>query len=377
MGRYGGGSPNKRVALLALHRLVIKPVLGTARYLEALTGGRYGEAVPYVARQDEIGVMAKAIEALRQTSIEKIRLEAEAVEVRKRSDEARKVREKERAAEALRLHMANESITGLNADLNRTVAMLQQAQDENLRKGKLAQLGQLTATVAHEIRNPLGAVKTAAFLIERKTRDKSLGLEGPMQRINNGIARCDKIITELLDFTRTKALTVSPQSLDDWVQSVIEEERRSLPAQVSIILSLRAGSEPVQFDPSRMRRVLINLLSNAAEAMVGKGGKHDTVATPDPTVTVATRRINGNLEICITDNGPGISPENLAMIREPLFTTKSFGVGLGLPAIENILEQHGGGLVIESVLGQGASMTAWIPVRCGDAVAETASQMVA
>jgi NO-binding membrane sensor protein with MHYT domain/signal transduction histidine kinase len=349
-------------AIQTLRRLVIAPVLDTAEYLQVLSAGNYQRPAPFSGRQDEIGLMAKAIETLRLGSVEKQRLEFEAIESRRINDQARAQRAKERAAETMRLNLANESINSLNKDLNDTIVKLQLAQDDNLRKGRLAQLGQLTATVAHEIRNPLGAIKTAAYLVERKTKDKDLGIEPPMQRIRNGIQRCDNIITELLDFTRIKTLTLTSQSTDEWINTLIDEEKRTFPSSVTIVRKLDAGAEPMQFDTSRLRRVLINLLSNAAEAMVGKGGEPTEPLTYKPTITVASGVHNGNLEISVTDNGPGISEENLTKIREPLFTTKSFGIGLGLPAVENILEQHGGGLRIESQLGKGATMTAWFPI---------------
>ncbi len=88
----------------------------------------------------------------------------------------------------------------------------------------MEQLGQLTATVAHELRNPLGAVRTSAFLLERKLKDKGLGIEAQLERINNGIVRCDNIITQLLDFSRTKQLQCQPGDLDDWLTGIVEEE---------------------------------------------------------------------------------------------------------------------------------------------------------
>lgn len=356
-------------ALTALRSMVVKPVLATAAHLENMTKGDLSAELTFARRSDEVGTMAKAIEQLRQASIDKLRLEKEAVE-------ARRQRERERAAEAMHLRMANESITELNADLNHSIVQLKDAQSEIVRKGKLAQLGQLTATVAHEIRNPLGAVKTAAYLIERKTKDKNLGMEAQMQRINNGIQRCDKIITELLDFTRTKAIEATAQSVDGWVAAMVEEERRSIPAEVAIVTNYGTGEQPALFDAARMRRVMVNLLSNASEAMVGKAGDVNVTAVANPVITVTTRVAGGNVEIVVADNGPGISPENIAKIREPLFTTKSFGVGLGIPAIENILEQHGGGLRIESTMGEGARMTAWFPLK-REALAAGAEKRVA
>ena len=112
-----------------------------------------------------------------------------------------------------------------------------------------------------------------------------------------------------------------------------------------------------------MGRVFINLFSNAAEAMVGKGNAKVAVVTENPAIHVSTKAVNGNIEITVKDNGPGIGEENIRKILEPLFTTKSFGVGLGLPAVEKILEHHGGGLKIASKVGEGASFTAWFPIE--------------
>ncbi len=99
----------------------------------------------------------------------------------------------------------NDDVTKLNVELAANMKKLSEAQSEIVRKGKLAQLGQLTATVAHEIRNPLSAVSTAAFLLTRKTAGKSIGIEPQLARINNGIQRCDNIISQLLDFARSSA----------------------------------------------------------------------------------------------------------------------------------------------------------------------------
>jgi signal transduction histidine kinase len=267
--------------------------------------------------------------------------------------------EGETRAYAEQLEAAHEDIIKLNAELADSIEKLKSAQDEIVRKGKLAQLGQLTATVAHEIRNPLGAVRTASFLVERKVKDKGLGVESQLQRINNGIKRCDTIITELLDFARSKSLTLEDVVLDTWVRATVEEEQKTLPRPVQVAMDLDLGDVGAAIDTGRMRRVLINLLSNASEAMVGKGMD---IVTQSPRIRVTTRRVGGNVEIEVADNGPGISEENLKKILEPLFTTKSFGVGLGLPAVEKILEQHGGGLRIASTLGEGAVFTAFFPL---------------
>lgn len=255
----------------------------------------------------------------------------------------------------------NEEMGRLNGELSQNLALLREAQDASLRKGKLAQLGQLTATVAHELRNPLGAVRTSAFLLDRKLKGKGLGIEPQLERINNGVTRCDTIISQLLDFARTKTLQLDTLEFDDWLAKLVEEEAQRLPAAVSIDCRLTLGGQKVAFDPSRMSRVLINLISNASEALVGKGDDPKAFASKHPLVSIESRMTERGVELIVKDNGPGISAENIERIFEPLFTTKNFGTGLGLPAIQKILEQHGGGLEVTSEIGHGATFTAWWP----------------
>jgi signal transduction histidine kinase len=260
------------------------------------------------------------------------------------------------------LKRVNDEISRLNRELAENMRKLKEAQDENLRRQQLSQLGQLTATVAHEIRNPLGAVRTAAFLMERKLKDKGLGVEQQLQRIANGINRCDAIISQLLDFSRVRSLQAEPVVLDEWLSRLVAEEAERLPAMVTIECDLGLGAQPVEIDSARMIRVVVNLLSNASEAMVGKGDDPNKIVTAEPRIVVATRRSGGLAEISVSDNGPGMSEEILARVLEPLFTTKSFGTGLGLPAVEKIMQDHNGGLRIASRPGAGTVATAFLPL---------------
>jgi signal transduction histidine kinase len=264
-------------------------------------------------------------------------------------------------AYAERLQAVNEDVTRLNQELAVNMKNLQDAQEENIRKGKLAQLGQLTAMVAHEIRNPLNIIRTAAYLAERKLDGKSAELEMEFGRINKGVTRCDSIISELLDFTRMRTLQLETVEVDEWLKEVVSEQAQKLPPAVNVEYRPGLPHLTARFDPSRMYRLVVNFLVNASEAMVGKGEDTGKFTTPSPRIVIATGKSAGGIEISCTDNGPGISEENLKKIRDPLFTTKSFGIGLGLPAIDRILDEHGGKLRIETKLGEGTKMTAWIP----------------
>ena len=265
-------------------------------------------------------------------------------------------------SENTELKRINEEILRLNQELAANMKKLEEAQDALVKKGRMEQMGQLTATIAHELRNPLGAVRTSVFLMERKLKDKGLGVEQQLQRINNGVVRCDNIITQLLDFSRTRNVKCEMGNLDQWLESVIEEESRKLPAALQITCDFGVGDVLVPFDGGRLQRAIVNLLSNASEAMLGNGDATPIQAMAAPEICVSTILSAGEIAIRIADNGPGIAPEVLAKIREPLFTTKSFGTGLGLPAIEQIAAQHGGRLEITSEVGAGAVFTLYMPL---------------
>jgi signal transduction histidine kinase len=260
------------------------------------------------------------------------------------------------------LQMVNDQVTRLNLELSDNIKKLKATQEEMVKAGRMAQLGQLTATVAHELRNPLAAVRTSAFVLDRKIKGKGMGVEQQLQRIDNGVVRCDNIISQLLDFARTRPVQRKLLDLDTWLAKVIEEEAAKLPAVVTIECTLGLDGLIAAIDPERMSRSLINLISNASEALVGKGDAPSGGAEFVPKITINSGRTGRGIEISVTDNGPGITAENLLRIKEPLFTTKSFGTGLGLPAVEKILEQHGGGLEIASKPGEGACFTAWFPI---------------
>jgi signal transduction histidine kinase len=263
----------------------------------------------------------------------------------------------------MQTEQVHHEVAALNINLAEKLAELKSAQDDLLMKGKMEQLGQLTATVAHEIRNPLGAVKTSAFLIARKINGKDTGIEPQLQRINNGIDRCDSIITQLLDFSRTKQVQTQSSRLDDWLEALLNEEAETFPASVSFECTLGLGDRDVSFDGPRLRRAVLNLINNACEAMVGKTGVAAGIGARVPHIAISTRPRGDQIEIEIADNGPGMTSEILMRVREPLFTTKNFGTGLGIPAVEQIAIQHGGSLDISSVVDVGSKFIISIPVQ--------------
>src|SRR5262249_5086451 len=155
-----------------------------------------------------------------------------------------------------------------------------------LTKERLSTLGQLTATVAHELRNPLSAIRNTLPVIQEMTLNKGVVLDRPVARIERSIARCDQLVTGLLDYTRPAVLNCKPTDIDVWLDNM---------------------------------RVIINLIDNAAQAIEQDQAR----AQARHTISVATR-VGTQLEITIADNGPGIAPDVLPRIFEPLFSTKNF-----------------------------------------------------
>ncbi len=260
-------------------------------------------------------------------------------------------------AALLNTQRMSDEVAGLNHDLATKISELEKAQKELLDKSRFEQLGQLTATVAHEIRNPLGTIRTSAFSIGRKM-GKDNPLIGPqLARISKGIERCDNIITQLLDFSRTKEIDAQPGNLDDWMLSCLQEEIERLPKELSIHCDLRLQKTLVPFDGARLRRAVVNVIQNAVDALTAHAKSPKPEGPEAPTIWVTTLQNDTHALIEIKDNGPGIPAEVLPKVMEPLFTTKSFGTGLGLSAVAQIAQQHGGILRVESEIGTGAKFT--------------------
>lgn len=261
----------------------------------------------------------------------------------------RDITERKKAEAELALH--REHLEDLVAERTQE---LESAQEELLRQERLATLGRLITTVGHELRNPLGTVRNSVYLVRQKTDVEEAGLGPILDRADRNIQRCDLIIEELLDYAREMELRPEATEIDPWLRQFFEEQL--LPSGINLRLELDASAE-VEIDRERMRRCLVNVLSNAIQELSGE--------IPDRgegEIVVASRNREGRLEMSISDTGRGISEKNLARIFEPLFSTKSFGVGLGLSIVKRIMEFHGGGIEIESEIGQGTTVTLWLPL---------------
>lgn len=235
---------------------------------------------------------------------------------------------------------------------------LQDAQEVLVRKERLATLGQLTATVSHELRNPLGAMRPSLYVIGKKCDKNDEHIQNAISRIDRSIDRCDRIIDELLDFTRISKLNLQPTKIDEWLESVIDEQVIAEGIHLDRYFSLKDVESNI--DTDSMRRAVINVIENGCHAMMDDN--QQLVTDKKANLIIKTTCNEQRLEIVIADSGSGIEKEVLTKIFEPLFSTKGFGIGLGMPVVKQIMEQHGGGIDIDSIADMGTTVTLWLPL---------------
>ena len=234
---------------------------------------------------------------------------------------------------------------------------LNNAQDELLKKERLATLGQLTATVSHELRNPLGSMKPSLFVLRKFSDPENEKMNNALNRIDRSIDRCDNIINELLDYTRTKELNLRQTNINQWLTQIINDQL--LPSELKIKYDFNLDNTPVWIDQDRLHQAIANIINNGFQSMMDESTNQ---LLPGSTLTIRTDKESDRINITVIDNGSGINSSLLEKIFEPLFSTKGFGVGLGLPIVKQIIEQHGGGIEIQSHIDKGSMITLWLPI---------------
>lgn len=240
------------------------------------------------------------------------------------------------------------------SDINEYQAEIENVQDNLLRSERLAALGTLIATVSHEIRNPLGTIRTAVYSIGKRLDGQNIGIQKTLDRAERSIDRCDNIIEELLDFTRAPKLETKRTVIDEWIEKVLDDQ--NFDPLINLTCQLNAPAT-AQLDQLRFQGCLLNAINNACQAMI-ESEENGQICN----LSVITA-INGDeIVIKVKDSGPGISPENLEKVFEPMFSTRAFGVGLGLPIVEKVIQQHNGRVEIDSQLGEGTTVSLWLPV---------------
>jgi PAS domain S-box-containing protein len=229
---------------------------------------------------------------------------------------------------------------------------LKEAQEELLQGERLATLGRVTATVSHELRNPLGTIQAALCSIGASLgQSETQQTERSLELAERSISRCINIIEELTDYTRVKKLNLSKTSIDEWLKTLLDEQ--ILPEEIQNELDLSCGVR-TSIDQEKLRQVIVNLVTNAEHALMDERSK-------GKLLKVSTRQFDGEYEICVSDNGIGMSDETTKKIFEPLYSTKGFGVGLGMVISQTIVEQHHGKLSVKSKEGEGTKVCIHLP----------------
>jgi len=237
---------------------------------------------------------------------------------------------------------------------------------EMRRKEWLANLGEMSAGMAHEIRNPLGALAGAMQMLRKEAladaTDRRL-----MDIAIREATRLDAIITEFLQYARPPALDLAEHNINKILAEtldLVQHEARNR-KRITIATSLAGGALLAQVDQNQMRQVFWNLATNAFDAMPDGGNL--TITTGSRHVDAAGRK-GDVVEIAFQDTGEGIVPENLDKIFLPFFTTKKEGSGLGLAAVHRIVDLHGGWIKVESQRQQGTRFVVCLPRSGGDGV---------
>jgi PAS domain S-box-containing protein len=251
---------------------------------------------------------------------------------------------------------AEDEIRQLNANLEQRVEErtreLTDAQEKLVRQEKLAVLGQVAGNVSHELRNPLGVISNAIYFLKLVQPDADEKIKKYHGMIERETHNTEKIINDLLDFARLKSVEQEPVSVPELVQRVLS--RFPAPESVTVTLKLPPNLPMVFADPRQMEQVLGNLIVNAWQAMPN-GGK----------LTITAHRQKEMVAIAVKDSGGGVPPENMQKLFEPLFTTKSKGIGLGLPISQKLAEANGGRIEVQSEPGKGSTFTVYLPAQEG------------
>lgn len=364
--------------------LIARPIVALAAAMRRLADGHLEDEIIGLQRGDELGSMTRAVKVFQDNAIRVRAMEAKAEAERQRvlaqleNMVAARTRELQQANTMLReeiikqmraeaeIRRLNEEleqkveertrqIRKLNAELMEKITQLKEAQEELVRKEKLAILGQLSGVVGHELRNPLGVMSNAVYFLKMVHAEADETTKEYLGIIGSEIANSQRIISDLLDFARTKTPQTQTVALQELVRQTLG--KCAIPENVTVTQDLPESLPNLRIDPNQISQVLVNLLTNAIQAMPTGGA----IRVSARTAPCAEGQENC-IAIAVTDTGEGISPENRRKLFQPLFTTKVKGIGLGLVACKNLVEANNGRIDVESRVGEGTTFTLTLPL---------------
>jgi signal transduction histidine kinase len=286
---------------------------------DALARGDYERRIPHATATDEVGRASIAFNSMAETI-------------------------------GAHHHRLEEMVADRTAALERALADLRTAQDENVRKERLAVLGQLAGGVGHELRNPLGVMTNAVYVLETIIPNPDPMVRDYFGILKGQISLSEKIVSDLLDFARTKPPNRSVVGIDSIARAQVE---RLGPNTIPIEWDMPEALPMVFVDSVQIGQVVFNLVTNATQVMHGREGSIRMRAFHDG---------NGTAILEVHDSGPGIPEDVAKRIFEPLFTTKAKGLGLGLSVSRMLAENNGGRLWFETTVGAGTTFSLSLPV---------------
>jgi signal transduction histidine kinase len=244
----------------------------------------------------------------------------------------------------------------LSEKLEETNRQLRQAEAEARRAERLAALGQLTAGLAHEIRNPLGVIKGSAEILSQKMQGVQPLTAELASYILSEVNRLNGLVARFLDFARPSHLELRPEHISEIVDRALELVRAQFPeAKVAVERQYARDLPEIQADRQLCEQVFVNLITNAFQAMDGQDGTL--------RLTIAQQNSAGEPGVLVTveDSGPGVPPELREQIFNPFFTSKKEGMGLGLSIVAKIVDDHRGSIHLDPESQQGARIRVFLP----------------
>ena len=301
-----------------LSRGMTKPLTDLTTTAEFIAGGDLTRRPHHTAARDEIGRLARSFGAM-----------------------ADKVQESRDELE--------QRIDARTLDLKNAMAQLREAQDELVRKERLATIGQLASSVGHELRNPLGVMSNAVYILDKTIETQPPKVKQYLQLLGTQIKLSERIVSDLLDSARSKA----PQRRRVDVHSLLAEplSRVPIPANVHLEFEVDENLPELHVDPDQVGQILVNLLTNATQAMDNQPG----------VLSLRARNGDGRVRIDVRDTGPGVPTDLSEKIFEPLYTTKARGIGLGLSVSRSLATVNRGTLSVMNHPGGGAVFTLELP----------------
>jgi signal transduction histidine kinase len=237
-------------------------------------------------------------------------------------------------------------------ELESKMEELSKSQEQLLKSERLASIGQLAASMAHELRNPLGVIKNVSYYLSTALGKSDEKIKKHLGILDQELTTSNKIITDLLDFSSGKVPAL--QRVD--IKRVLKDSLShvDVPKEIEVADKYVGSLPKIMADPNQLRSVFLNVFTNALQAMPDGG-----------TLSIKTGKTGDTVSIIFSDTGIGIPEKDLPQVFEPLFSTKSKGIGLGLALSKQIVELHGGSIEVSSKVGKGTAFTVNLPINQG------------